>query len=242
MTVAAAEAAVGLAIVIALFRHGESLNPDTFTAVERVAGRCCSDSAAAVPRLPGQHTSAGAGCRRRRSGAVASRRDVRGVRRLGRRPCARWSALPPEAREIVADALHWIASGDFQVPLALRLDPLSALMILVVTGIGFLIHVYSTAYMITRSRLRVRALLLVPEPVRRVHAAARARRELPGDVRRLGRRRPLLVPAHRLLVPEASAADAGKKAFIVNRIGDVGFILGVLLVFVAVRNARLPAS
>ena len=51
-------------------------------------------------------------------------------------------------------------------------------------------------------RLGVRALLLVPEPVRRVHARARARLELPGDVRRLGRRRPLLVPADRLLVSE----------------------------------------
>ena len=50
---------------------------------------------------------------------------------------------------------------------------------------------------------RVRALLLVPEPVRRVHARAGARRELPGDVHRLGRRRPLLVPADRLLVHEA---------------------------------------
>ncbi len=51
-------------------------------------------------------------------------------------------------------------------------------------------------------RLRVRPLLLVPEPVRRVHARARPRLELPRDVRRLGRRRSLFVPAHRLLVPE----------------------------------------
>ena len=51
-------------------------------------------------------------------------------------------------------------------------------------------------------RQRVRALLLVPEPVRRVHARAGARRQLPGDVRRLGRRRPLLLPADRLLVQE----------------------------------------
>ena len=52
-------------------------------------------------------------------------------------------------------------------------------------------------------RQRVRALLLVPEPVCRVHARARARRELPGDVRRLGGRRALLVPADRVLVQEA---------------------------------------
>ena len=39
-----------------------------------------------------------------------------------------------------------------------------------------------------------------------------------------------------------SAADAGKKAFIVNRIGDFGFILGMLLLFVHVRHARLPGG
>ena len=50
----------------------------------------------------------------------------------------------------------------------------------------------------------IRALLLVPEPVRGVHARPRARLELPGDVRRLGGRRPLFVPADRLLVPEDS--------------------------------------
>ena len=41
----------------------------------------------------------------------------------------------------------WLGSGALQVPLAFRLDPLSAVMILVVTGIGTLIHLYSTAYM-----------------------------------------------------------------------------------------------
>ena len=41
----------------------------------------------------------------------------------------------------------WIASGDFSVAFTLRLDPLASVMILVVTGIGSLIHIYSTAYM-----------------------------------------------------------------------------------------------
>src|ERR1044072_4281397 len=58
------------------------------------------------------------------------------------------SARVPEEREIAQTVFTWIGSADFQAPLGLRLDPLSALMILVVTGIGFLIHVYSTAYMI----------------------------------------------------------------------------------------------
>ena len=53
-----------------------------------------------------------------------------------------------------------------------------------------------------RGVVRVRALLRVPESLRRLHAAARARRQLHRDVRRLGRRGALFVSAHRLLVPE----------------------------------------
>src|SRR5262249_54365196 len=49
--------------------------------------------------------------------------------------------------EELVSAFDWITSGDLRVPLSLRLDALSALMILVVTGIGSLIHIYSTAYM-----------------------------------------------------------------------------------------------
>src|SRR4029077_2760113 len=48
---------------------------------------------------------------------------------------------------ILQRVFTWIASGDLQVPFALRVDPLSSLMILVVTGIGSLIHIYPTAYM-----------------------------------------------------------------------------------------------
>ena len=56
-------------------------------------------------------------------------------------------ALPPESRAIDLHLFTWISSGEFIVPFALRLDPLAAVMILVITGIGALIHIYSTAYM-----------------------------------------------------------------------------------------------
>ena len=56
-------------------------------------------------------------------------------------------ALEPNSRAVVQDVYHWIRSGNLDVAFSLRLDPLSALMILVVTGIGSLIHIYSTAYM-----------------------------------------------------------------------------------------------
>src|SRR5262249_50874993 len=54
---------------------------------------------------------------------------------------------PEGADAIVTDLGDWITSGDFRVGLTLLADPLSTVMLLVITGIGSLIHIYSTAYM-----------------------------------------------------------------------------------------------
>ena len=141
-------------------------------------------------------------------------------------------ALPSETREISQTVFTWIGSADFQVPLGLRLDPLSALMILVVTGIGFLIHVYSTAYMIEEE----------PSEYARYFAylnlfAAFMLLLVLGDNflvmfvgwEGVGLCSYLLIG---FWYQKHSAADAGKKAFIVNRVGDVAFIIGVLMAFV----------
>src|SRR5690348_9917806 len=55
--------------------------------------------------------------------------------------------LAPESRAITERGFGWITSGSFDVSVTLLLDPLSSVMILVVTGIGSLIHLYSVAYM-----------------------------------------------------------------------------------------------
>ncbi len=55
--------------------------------------------------------------------------------------------LPPEQRLVEQTVYTWMAAGALTVPFQLRLDSLAALMVLVVTGIGFLIHVYSLSYM-----------------------------------------------------------------------------------------------
>src|SRR5512142_3722 len=60
---------------------------------------------------------------------------------------AKLLALPPGTHAIAERAFTWITSGDLSIALTLRVDPLSAVMILVVTGIGSLIHIYSIAYM-----------------------------------------------------------------------------------------------
>lgn len=136
---------------------------------------------------------------------------------------------PPHARFFDVTYYTWIRAGDFHVSASLLVDPLSLVMALVVTGVGFLIHVYSVGYMHDDpGYARYFAYL-------NLFAAAML----------------LLVLANNLLVmfvgwegvglcsylligfwyEKQSASDAGKKAFIVNRIGDFGFLLGIFLTF-----------
>src|SRR5579872_949410 len=57
------------------------------------------------------------------------------------------SALPPDARHVEVDLYRWFAAGPVAVPMRLLVDPLSVVMVLVVTGVGALIHIYSVGYM-----------------------------------------------------------------------------------------------
>jgi NADH-quinone oxidoreductase subunit L len=183
---------------------------------------------------------------------------------LGLSLYAFWQLLGLEASHRAHDVIvaTWIprlplqladgSIGTFEIPWGFRLDPLSAMMILVVTGIGFLIHVYSTAYMQDEPRggyarffcyLNLFCFFML-----------------------------MLVLGSNFLVmfvgwegvglcsylligywyEKKSAADAGKKAFITNRVGDWGFILGMFLVFttfgsldfklVAERAAAMPVE
>jgi NADH-quinone oxidoreductase subunit L len=148
--------------------------------------------------------------------------------------------LPADARAFDVTVAEWIPRipletntgiGLFQVTWGFRLDPLSGMMLLVVTGIGTLIHVYSTAYMADEPRggvarffcyLNLFCFFML-----------------------------MLVLGNNFLVmfvgwegvglcsylligywyEKKSAADAGKKAFITNRVGDWGFVLGVFLIY-----------
>ena len=91
--------------------------------------------------------------------------------------------------------------GRFHVPIGLQLDQLSICFVLLITGVGSLIHIYAVGYMAARSRAA--AVLRLPQPVHRGDAAAGARRQLPGALRRLGGRGPGVLPADRLLVAQA---------------------------------------
>jgi NADH-quinone oxidoreductase subunit L len=141
-------------------------------------------------------------------------------------------ALAPESRAIVNRVFTWISSGDFTAAFTLRLDPLSAVMILVVTGIGSLIHIYSTAYMHEESDseyARYFSYLNLFAAFMLVLVLGANFLVMFVGWEGVGLCSYLLIG---FWFQKKSASDAGKKAFIVNRIGDFGFILGVLLVFV----------
>jgi NADH-quinone oxidoreductase subunit L len=142
-----------------------------------------------------------------------------------------WSVVSGH-HAIEQTAFSWITSGEMSLPFKFYLDNLSSIMILVVTGIGSLIHIYSTGYMHEEpdseyaryfSYLNLFAAFML--------------------VLVLGASLPMLFIGWEgvglcsyLLIgfwfKKKSASDAGKKAFVVNRIGDFGFILGMLLLFV----------
>jgi NADH-quinone oxidoreductase subunit L len=127
---------------------------------------------------------------------------------------------------------RWISSGDLQIPLAFTVDPLSSLMMLVVTGIGSLIHIYSTAYMHEESDgeyARYFSYLNLFASFMLVLVLGSTFPVMFVGWEGVGLCSYLLIG---FWFRKQSAADAGKKAFVVNRIGDFGFILGMLLLFV----------
>jgi len=140
--------------------------------------------------------------------------------------------LPADARAISQQVFTWITSGDFAVAFSLRVDPLSAVMILVVTGIGSLIHIYSTAYMHEErdsEYARYFSYLNLFAAFMLVLVLGSNFLVMFVGWEGVGLCSYLLIG---FWFEKKSASDAGKKAFIVNRIGDFGFILGVLLAFV----------
>src|ERR1700694_1634803 len=125
------------------------------------------------------------------------------------------------------DLAHWIRSGNFQVDFSFYLDQLSLVMLLVVTGVGFLIHIYSVGYMWDddgyyrfMSYLNLFMFFMLTLVLAKNYLVMFLGWEGVGL-------------ASYLLIgfwfTKDSAAAAGKKAFIVNRIGDFGFLIALFL-------------
>ena len=134
-----------------------------------------------------------------------------------------------EGGALVDRMFSWIAVGHVQVAAGLRFDALSGVMTLIVTGVGFLIHVYSTGYM-EHDEDSVRFFLYL-----NLFMLAMLLLVLGDSIllffvgwEGVGLCSYLLIG---FWYEKNENADAGKKAFIVNRIGDAGFLLGVMLLF-----------
>ncbi|MBZ5527879.1 MAG: NADH-quinone oxidoreductase subunit L [Acidobacteriia bacterium] len=123
----------------------------------------------------------------------------------------------------------WIAAGTFRAGFDLQIDHLTIVMLLVVTGVGWLIHIYATGYMsheggyyrfFSYLNLFMFFMLILVMAANYVLLFV--------GWEGVGLASYLLIGFYFL---KKSASDAGKKAFIVNRIGDFGFMLGMFLLF-----------
>jgi len=139
------------------------------------------------------------------------------------------AARSPHDRLFVQVLFPWIQAGGFSAPAALQLDPLSSVMILVVTGVGFLIHVYSVGYM-SHEKAFARYFVYLNLFTFAMLVLVLGSNYLVMFVgwEGVGLCSYLLIG---YWYEKKSASDAGKKAFIVNRVGDFGFILGLFLLF-----------
>ncbi|HKL25783.1 MAG TPA: NADH-quinone oxidoreductase subunit L [Desulfuromonadales bacterium] len=125
--------------------------------------------------------------------------------------------------------MSWMSVGDLQIDWGFLFDPLTALMLLVVTGVGSLIHLYSIGYMhgdpgyyrfFSYLNLFVFAMLML--------VMGNNAMVMFIGWEGVGLCSYLLIGFY---IDKKSAGDAAKKAFVVNRVGDFGFLIGVFLVF-----------
>jgi NADH-quinone oxidoreductase subunit L len=135
----------------------------------------------------------------------------------------------PSGSSFTLNAFEWIAAGDFAVSMSFLVDPLSCLMMLVITGVGFLIHVYSAGYMWEDDGFR-RFFMYLNLFIFFMLLLVMGSNYLVMFVgwEGVGLCSYLLIG---FWFKNQDYNDAAKKAFIMNRIGDLGLILGVILIF-----------
>ncbi|MDU0457186.1 MAG: NADH-quinone oxidoreductase subunit L [Geobacteraceae bacterium] len=137
--------------------------------------------------------------------------------------------LPPEQRVFEKVIFPWIHSGNFKADMAFLVDPLSAVMIMVVTGVGSLIHLYSIGYMhgeegfyrfFAYLNLFCMSMLLL--------VLGNNMLVMFIGWEGVGLCSYLLIGYY---FHKKSAGDAAKKAFVMNRVGDFGFLIGLFTLY-----------
>ncbi|MET0449855.1 MAG: NADH-quinone oxidoreductase subunit L [Aeromicrobium sp.] len=152
-----------------------------------------------------------------------------------------------EERSHAISLFTWIDTGTFHVEMSFVYDQLSALFVLLITGVGTLIHIYSIGYMAHDDRRRRFFAFL------NIFIAAMLTLVLAGDYLVLFLGWEGVGLASYLLIGfwqhKPTAAAAAKKAFVVNRVGDIGMALAIMLMFaqfgtsaIAAVNAAAPGA
>jgi NADH-quinone oxidoreductase subunit L len=139
-----------------------------------------------------------------------------------------WTLWPGGEKPYIEIVAPWITAGSFSAPFGFQLDQLSMVMVLVVTGVGFLIHIYSVGYMSHEGGYyRFFAYLNLFMFFMLTLVLANNYLLMFVGWEGVGLASYLLIGFYFL---KDSAANAGKKAFIVNRIGDFAFLIGMFLI------------
>ncbi|MCH7973882.1 MAG: NADH-quinone oxidoreductase subunit L [Bacteroidetes bacterium] len=142
-------------------------------------------------------------------------------------------SLPTENREHIIELFTWLKVGGLDIHIAYQVDQLSLVMALVVTGVGFIIHVYSMGYMHgDKSYWRYFAYLnlFIFAMMNLILADNFVLLFLGWEG--VGLCSYLLIGFwYEKKFEKSTTSEAGKKAFIVNRIGDFGFLLGIFLIY-----------
>src|SRR4030066_1493083 len=136
---------------------------------------------------------------------------------------------PPEQRLFEKVIFDWVVSGSFQTVIGYQIDPLSILMALVVSGVSFFIHIYSVGYMHDDpgyTRYFTYLNLFVFMMLNLVLANNFLLMFVGWEG--VGLCSYLLIG---FWFERDAPANAGKKAFVVNRVGAFGFLLGIFLLF-----------
>jgi NADH-quinone oxidoreductase subunit L len=137
--------------------------------------------------------------------------------------------LPAEKIPYIVSYFPWIVAGEFRADYALQVDHLTVVMLLIVTGVGWIIHIYSTGYMKHEGgygRFFAYMNLFMFFMLTLVMGANYLVMFVGWEG--VGLCSYLLIGFY---YKRQSASDAGKKAFVVNRIGDCGFLVALLAMF-----------
>ncbi|HTY59966.1 MAG TPA: NADH-quinone oxidoreductase subunit L [Bacteroidota bacterium] len=180
-------------------------------------------------KIRSEFVAAAAGCLTVGAGFVVACMDF--VQMLG---------LPPGSRTLTLELFPWIAAGGFRADVAFQVDQLSVVMMLIVTGVGFLIHVYSAGYMHGDPGFRrffAYLNLFIFSMLTLILADNFLLMFLGWEG--VGLCSYLLIGFwYERNFEKGTTGDAAKKAFIVNRIGDFGFLTGMFLIYTTFGSLR----